>query len=36
MFVQICQERLSQIERLSKLIPLVFRTNDHHVNDARS
>ena len=35
-FVQICQQRLSQIERLSKLIPLVFRTNDHHVNYSRS
>ena len=26
-FVQLCQERLNQIERLHKLIPLIFRSN---------
>jgi hypothetical protein len=30
-FVQICHQRINQIERLNKLIPLIFRSNDHQV-----
>ena len=32
LFVQSCQSRLEQIERLIQLIPLVFRSHDHQVN----
>ena len=27
-FVQLCQEKIHQIEQLNKLIPLIFRSNE--------
>ncbi|CAF0720652.1 unnamed protein product [Adineta steineri] len=34
-FVQLCHERIHQIERLNKLIPLIFRTNHIRINSHR-